>query len=81
MVLKPSELTPFSALRLAECTAAAGLPPGVVNVVTGDGPITGEAIVTHPKVEEVSFTGSTRAGRRVGSLAAASVKRVGPSSV
>jgi len=76
VVLKPSELTPFSALRLAECTAAAGLPPGVVNVVTGDGPITGEAIVTHPKVDKVSFTGSTRAGRRVGSLAAESVKRV-----
>ncbi len=76
VVLKPSELTPFSALRLAECTAAAGLPPGVVNVVTGDGPITGESIVTHPKVDKVSFTGSTRAGRRVGSLAAESVKRV-----
>ena len=76
VVLKPSELTPFSALRLAECTAAAGLPPGVVNVVTGDGPITGEAIVAHPKVDKVSFTGSTRAGRRVGSLAADSVKRV-----
>lgn len=76
VVLKPSELTPFSALRLAQLTADAGLPPGVVNVVTGDGPVTGEAIVTHPEVDKVSFTGSTVAGRRVAGLASQTFKRV-----
>jgi aldehyde dehydrogenase (NAD+) len=75
-VFKPSELTPFSALRLAECLAEAGYPPGVFNVVTGYGPSTGEALVRHPLVGKVSFTGSTRAGRRVGALAADGVKRV-----
>jgi aldehyde dehydrogenase (NAD+) len=75
-VFKPSELTPFSALRLAECMAEAGFPPGVFNVVTGYGPSTGEALVCHPLVRKVSFTGSTRAGRRVGALAADGVKRV-----
>jgi acyl-CoA reductase-like NAD-dependent aldehyde dehydrogenase len=76
-VLKPSELTPFSALRLAECLAEAGYPAGVFNVVTGDGPTTGEALVAHPGVRKVSFTGSTRAGRRVAALASETVKRVG----
>src|SRR5579875_1873103 len=76
VVLKPSELTPFSALRLAECSAEAGLPPGVLNVVTGDGPTSGEAVVVHPDVAKVSFTGSTRAGRRVGALAGGLIKRV-----
>ncbi|MFC0862345.1 aldehyde dehydrogenase family protein [Sphaerimonospora cavernae] len=75
-VLKPSELTPFSALRLAEYMTEAGYPPGVFNVVTGDGPAAGEALVSHPMVRKVSFTGSTRAGRRVAALAAESVKRV-----
>jgi aldehyde dehydrogenase (NAD+) len=75
-VFKPSELTPFSTLRLAECMAEAGYPPGVFNVVTGYGPSTGEALVSHPLVRKVSFTGSTRAGRRVAALAAQGVKRV-----
>jgi aldehyde dehydrogenase (NAD+) len=75
-VLKPSELTPFNALRLAECMAEAGYPAGVFNVVTGDGPTAGEALVSHPGVRKVSFTGSSRAGRRVGALAAETVKRV-----
>lgn len=75
-VFKPSELTPFSALRLAECMAEAGYPPGVFNVVTGYGPSTGEALVSHPLVRKVSFTGSTRAGRRVATLAGGQVKRV-----
>jgi aldehyde dehydrogenase (NAD+) len=77
VVIKPSELTPFSTLRLAECVEEAGIPSGVVNVVTGDGPTTGEAIIVHPKVDKVSFTGSTRAGRRVASIAAPLVKRIG----
>lgn len=76
-VFKPSEMTPFSAFRLAECIAEAGYPPGVFNVVTGDGPSAGEPLVTHPLVRKVSFTGSTRAGRRVAALAAQDVKRVG----
>jgi acyl-CoA reductase-like NAD-dependent aldehyde dehydrogenase len=75
-VFKPSELTPFSTLRLAECIAEAGYPPGVFNVVTGYGPSTGEALVSHPLVRKVSFTGSTRAGRRVAALAADGLKRV-----
>ena len=75
-VFKPSELTPFSALRLAECMAEAGFPPGVFNVVTGYGFSAGEALVSHPLVGKVSFTGSTRAGRRVAALAAETVKRV-----
>ena len=76
VVLKPSELTPFSALRLAELLGEAGCPPGVFNVVTGDGPATGEALVSHPQVAKISFTGSTRAGRRVGVLAAQNLKRL-----
>lgn len=75
-VFKPSELTPLSALRLAECMSEAGYPPGVFNVVTGDGPRAGEPLVTHPLVGKVSFTGSTRAGRIVAALAAQTVKRV-----
>lgn len=75
-VFKPSELTPFSALRLGDCMAEAGYPPGIFNVVTGFGPSTGEALVSHPLVGKVSFTGSTRAGRRVATLAAETVKRV-----
>ncbi|MGI8761561.1 MAG: aldehyde dehydrogenase family protein [Jatrophihabitantaceae bacterium] len=75
-VFKPSELTPFSALRLAECMAEAGYPAGVFNVVTGYGPTAGEALVGHPLVRKVSFTGSTRAGQRVAALAAQTVKRV-----
>ncbi|HUZ68518.1 MAG TPA: aldehyde dehydrogenase family protein [Candidatus Saccharimonadales bacterium] len=76
MVLKPSEMTPLSALRLAECLAEAGYPPGVFNVVTGDGPTAGEPLVMHPAVRKVSFTGSTKAGRRVAGLAAETIKRV-----
>lgn len=75
-VFKPSELTPLSALRLAECMSEAGYPPGVFNVVTGDGPAAGEPLVSHPLVSKVSFTGSTRAGQRVAALAAQTVKRV-----
>ena len=62
VVLKPAETTPLSALKLAEVIADAGLPPGVVNIVTGAGP-TGAAIVEHPDVDKVAFTGSTNVGR------------------
>lgn len=76
VVLKPSEVTPLNAFLLAEVVEAAGLPAGVFNLVTGVGPIVGEAIASHPGVDMVSFTGSTRAGRRVSELASATVKPV-----
>ncbi|MEM8854325.1 MAG: aldehyde dehydrogenase family protein [Pseudomonadota bacterium] len=62
VVLKPSEMTPFSSAYLAELWTKAGLPDGLINVVQGDGPTTGAAITAHPDVAKVSFTGSTRAG-------------------
>jgi acyl-CoA reductase-like NAD-dependent aldehyde dehydrogenase len=76
VVLKPSEIAPLSAYVLAEVVHDAGLPPGVFNLVCGTGPVAGEAIARHPDVDMVSFTGSTRAGRRVSELAAQTVKRV-----
>jgi len=76
VVLKPSEVTPLNAFLLAEVIEAAGLPAGVFNLVTGTGPVVGEALAGHPGVDMVSFTGSTRAGRRVSELASATVKPV-----
>jgi aldehyde dehydrogenase (NAD+) len=76
VVVKPSEVAPLSAFILAEVVDAAGLPAGVFNLVTGIGPVVGEAIASHPDVDMVSFTGSTRAGKRVSELASASVKRM-----
>ncbi|MCX7166667.1 MAG: aldehyde dehydrogenase family protein [Rhodocyclales bacterium] len=76
VVLKPSEVAPLNAFLLAEIIHAAGVPPGVFNLVTGYGPVIGEALVTHREVDMVSFTGSTRAGTRVSELASATVKRV-----
>jgi aldehyde dehydrogenase (NAD+) len=75
-VVKPSEIVPLNAFVLAEICQAAGLPDGVFNLVTGTGPVVGEAIVSHPETDMISFTGSTRAGRRVAELAAAGVKPV-----
>jgi aldehyde dehydrogenase (NAD+) len=76
VVLKPSEVAPFNAFILAEVIEAAGLPKGVFNLVTGFGPAVGEALVRHPGVDMISFTGSTQAGKRISELAAQSVKRV-----
>jgi acyl-CoA reductase-like NAD-dependent aldehyde dehydrogenase len=76
VVLKPSEVAPLNAFVLAEVMEAAGVPAGVFNLVSGVGPVVGEAIAAHPDVDMVSFTGSTRAGRRVTEVAAATVKRV-----
>jgi acyl-CoA reductase-like NAD-dependent aldehyde dehydrogenase len=76
VVLKPSEVAPVNAFILAEVIDEAGLPAGVFNLVTGVGPVVGEAIAAHPDVDMVSFTGSTRAGKRVAELAAKTVKRV-----
>jgi acyl-CoA reductase-like NAD-dependent aldehyde dehydrogenase len=76
VVLKPSEVVPLNAFVLAEVIDGVGLPEGVFNLVTGTGPVVGEAIAAHPHVDMVSFTGSTRAGRRVSELASATVKSV-----
>jgi acyl-CoA reductase-like NAD-dependent aldehyde dehydrogenase len=76
IVLKPAELTPLTALELERLALDAGIPEGVLNVVNGPGRIVGERIVEHPDVAKVAFTGSTAVGRRVGELAAQSIKRV-----
>lgn len=76
IVVKPSEVAPLNAFALADILEELGLPAGVFNLVTGVGPVVGEALAAHPQVDMVSFTGSTRAGRRVAELAAATVKRV-----
>ncbi|OWY63236.1 aldehyde dehydrogenase family protein [cyanobacterium TDX16] len=76
IVLKPSEVAPLNAFILAEVIDEVGLPAGVFNLVSGEGPVVGEALAGHPKVDMVSFTGSTRAGKRVSEVAAATVKRV-----
>ena len=76
VVLKPSEVAPVNAFLLAEIIDEAGFPAGVFNLVSGVGPVVGEAIAAHPDVDMVSFTGSTRAGRRVAELASQSIKRV-----
>ncbi|WP_067827481.1 gamma-aminobutyraldehyde dehydrogenase [Nocardia inohanensis] len=76
VVIKPSELTPLSSLLFAETATEAGVPAGVINVLTGVGAEAGQALVEHPDVAMVSFTGSTVVGRRVAATAAGSVKRV-----
>lgn len=76
VVLKPSEVAPLNAFVLAEVIEEAGVPAGVFNLVTGVGPVVGEALASHPRVDMVSFTGSTRAGKRVSELAAQTIKRV-----
>jgi betaine-aldehyde dehydrogenase len=76
VVLKPSEVAPLTAFILAEIIDDAGLPAGVFNLVTGLGTVVGEALASHPGVDMISFTGSTRAGKRVSELAAQTVKRV-----
>ena len=76
IVLKPSEIAPIDAFILAEIIDEVGLPAGVFNLVTGTGPVVGEALAAHPSVDMISFTGSTRAGRRVSQVAAETVKKV-----
>lgn len=76
LVLKPSELTPLTALELAAIAEAAGLPPGVLNVVPGLGPVAGEALITHPGVDKLAFTGSVPTGARVMGAAARDIKNV-----
>ncbi len=76
MVLKPSEYSPFSAILWAKVMHEAGVPAGVFNLINGDGPHVGAPLSSHPDIDMVSFTGSTRAGTEVAKNAAASVKRV-----
>ncbi|MEQ8718290.1 MAG: aldehyde dehydrogenase family protein [Acidimicrobiales bacterium] len=76
MVLKPSEVAPLNAVLFAEVVDEAGIPPGVFNLINGEGPTTGAALVSHPRVDVVSFTGSTRAGVQIAKDAAATVKVV-----
>jgi acyl-CoA reductase-like NAD-dependent aldehyde dehydrogenase len=76
VVLKPSEIAPLNAFILAEIIHDAGLPAGVFNLISGTGASVGETLVLHPDVDMVSFTGSTRAGKRISELAAGTVKRV-----
>src|SRR5437763_8178485 len=76
VVLKPSEVAPLNAFILAEIVDEIALPAGVFNLVSGTGPVVGEAMAAHPDIDMISFTGSTRAGRRVSELASQSVKRV-----
>ena len=76
VVAKPADTTPFTTLRLAEILTEAGVPPGVLNVVTGTGPEAGEALITHPLTRKIGFTGSTATGERVMTLAARGCKRL-----
>lgn len=76
VVLKPAETAPLTGPILAAAAEAAGVPPGVFNIVYGSGPVVGEAIAAHPGIDMVSFTGSTAAGKRVAAIAATTVKRV-----
>ncbi len=76
VVIKPAEDASFSTMRLMQLIEQAGFPPGTVNLVTGEGEVAGEAIVNHPDVDKVSFTGSTAVGRKVASQASAALKKV-----
>ena len=76
VVLKPDPQTPLSVLRVAELAAEVGFPPGVINIVPGDGPTTGAYLVRHPGVDKVAFTGSTRTGGEIMRLASDPIKRV-----
>lgn len=76
IVLKPAGLTPLTAIELGRIALEAGLPEGVLNIVVGSGRVVGERLVEHPDVAKVAFTGSTEVGKRIGALAAQSIKRV-----
>ena len=75
-VMKPAELTPLTSLRIAALTAEVGIPPGVVNMVPGYGPVAGEHLARHPGVAKIAFTGSTAVGRRIVEASAGNLKRV-----
>lgn len=75
-MLKPSELTPMTALELAAAACYAKLPPGVLNIINGDGPSAGAPMTTHPDIDKLAFTGSVATGSKVMEAAARSIKRV-----
>ncbi|MBC8022185.1 MAG: aldehyde dehydrogenase family protein, partial [Burkholderiales bacterium] len=76
VVLKPAELTPFTAIRMAELAVEAGLPPGAFNCIPGPGSVAGTALVRHPEVDKIAFTGSTEVGKQIMREAAGTVKKV-----
>jgi aminomuconate-semialdehyde/2-hydroxymuconate-6-semialdehyde dehydrogenase len=76
VIAKPSEVTPVTAYLLAKICKEAGLPNGVLNILHGDGPSCGEAIVKHPQIKAISFTGSTKAGEKIASIAAPMFKKL-----
>jgi len=76
VVLKPAEETPLTAIRLAELALEAGFPPGVINVITGRGEVTGAALASHPGIDKIAFTGSTEVGKLIGRQAMDDMKRV-----
>jgi acyl-CoA reductase-like NAD-dependent aldehyde dehydrogenase len=76
VVLKPAELTPFTAIRMAELAIEAGLPPGAFNCIPGPGSVAGNALVKHPEVDKIAFTGSTEVGKQIMRDAAATVKKI-----
>lgn len=76
MVLKPAEDTPLTAIRIGELALEAGIPPGVLNVVPGRGSVAGQAIIDHPDIDKVTFTGSPATGRKILHAAAGNMKRV-----
>jgi len=76
VVLKPAELTPFTAIRMAELAIEAGLPPGAFNCIPGPGSVAGSALVKHPEVDKIAFTGSTEVGKQIMRDAAGTVKKI-----
>lgn len=76
VIAKPSEVTPYTAFKLSQICIDAGLPAGVLNILHGDGPSTGSAIVAHPKIKAISFTGSTRAGKEIATVVAPMFKKL-----
>jgi len=76
LVLKPSEVTPLTALELAKCIDEAGFPKGVINIITGDGQIAGNALISDPRIDKIAFTGGTSTGKHIGKMAAENLKKV-----
>ncbi len=76
VILKPSEFTPLNVIRLAEVFKEAGFPDGVVNIVTGDGATAGNALISHPMIDKIAFTGGSKTGRHIGAVAAKNLKKV-----
>ena len=76
IVLKPSEITPLTALEIAKLAKAVGFPDGVLNVVTGDGPTAGMSLISNPLIDKIAFTGGTETGKKIGEVAARNLKKV-----